>query len=273
MVILTGCLYLNDRSFIGRGSVKLIISHKHRFIFLKPRKVGGTSIEVNIAKYCGEDDIITPVTEYSEKSDEDYYTHSPRNYDDYHNHTTPEEIRMRIDDKIWNDYFKFTIVRNPWDMVVSRYKWQKFKTSEKKLLKKLNFRTIKKNLFNPDAYKKAFKIISSSKNKNTKVKKINKFENFLKELPEKFTNTQYYFDTGGKPVVDFYLRFEELEDGYKKVCGILNIPYNKLPRLKSKHRKKREHYSKFYNEKTMKMVEKRFKKEIEYFNYEFEVKD
>jgi hypothetical protein len=247
----------------------LIISHKHKFIFLKPRKVGGTSIEVNIGKHCGKDDIITPVTEYSEKSDEDQYTHNPRNYGDFRNHSTPKEIRAKIDNKIWNDYFKFTIVRNPWDMVVSRYKWQQFKASKKKNSKKFNLRKIKKNLFNPGAYKKALKIIFSPAKKN-EVKKINKFEKFLEELPEKFINTQYYFDSDDKPLADFYIRFEKLEEDYKKVCGFLGIPYNKIPRLKSKHRKKKEHYSKFFNDETVKMVGGRFKKEIDFFNYRFE---
>lgn len=40
----------------------MIISHKHRFIFIKTRKTAGTSIEISLARYCGPDDIITPIT-------------------------------------------------------------------------------------------------------------------------------------------------------------------------------------------------------------------
>ena len=37
----------------------MIVSHKHKFIFFKTRKTAGSSIQVALAKHCGEDDIIT----------------------------------------------------------------------------------------------------------------------------------------------------------------------------------------------------------------------
>ena len=37
----------------------MIISHKHKFIFFKTRKTAGSSIQVELAKYCTYDDIIT----------------------------------------------------------------------------------------------------------------------------------------------------------------------------------------------------------------------
>ena len=37
----------------------MIVSHKHKFIFLKTRKTAGSSIQVTLAEHCGEDDIIT----------------------------------------------------------------------------------------------------------------------------------------------------------------------------------------------------------------------
>ena len=39
----------------------MIISPCHKFIFLKPRMVAGTSVEVTLAQHCGEDDIVTPI--------------------------------------------------------------------------------------------------------------------------------------------------------------------------------------------------------------------
>lgn len=40
----------------------MIVSHKHRFIFIKTRKTAGTSIEISLSRYCGESDILTPIT-------------------------------------------------------------------------------------------------------------------------------------------------------------------------------------------------------------------
>ena len=38
----------------------MIISHKYKFIFIKTRKTAGTTIEYNISKYLGKNDIIPP---------------------------------------------------------------------------------------------------------------------------------------------------------------------------------------------------------------------
>lgn len=40
----------------------MIISQDLQRIFLKTKKVGGTSFEMALSKYCGEVDVITPIT-------------------------------------------------------------------------------------------------------------------------------------------------------------------------------------------------------------------
>jgi hypothetical protein len=50
----------------------MIISHKYKFIFIKTCKTAGSSIEVYLSKFCGEDDIVTPI----KKSEN---THYPKN--------------------------------------------------------------------------------------------------------------------------------------------------------------------------------------------------
>ena len=45
----------------------MILSHAHRFIFIKAHKVASTSIEIGLSQVCGPDDIITPVTPIDEK--------------------------------------------------------------------------------------------------------------------------------------------------------------------------------------------------------------
>ncbi|MEM7193183.1 MAG: hypothetical protein AAF405_10065, partial [Pseudomonadota bacterium] len=39
----------------------MIISHKHKFIFLKTKKTAGTSVELALSQICGESDVITPL--------------------------------------------------------------------------------------------------------------------------------------------------------------------------------------------------------------------
>ena len=38
----------------------MILSHKHKFIFIKTKKTAGTAIEAAISQLCGPDDVITP---------------------------------------------------------------------------------------------------------------------------------------------------------------------------------------------------------------------
>lgn len=44
----------------------MIVSHAHKFIFLKTRKVAGTSMEIALSRYVGPDDIVTPISEEDE---------------------------------------------------------------------------------------------------------------------------------------------------------------------------------------------------------------
>jgi len=44
----------------------MIVSHEHKFIFLKTKKTAGTSIELALTELCGPQDVITPLTEIDE---------------------------------------------------------------------------------------------------------------------------------------------------------------------------------------------------------------
>jgi hypothetical protein len=44
----------------------MILSHEHKFIFLRTKKTAGTSIELALSELCGPDDIITPLTREDE---------------------------------------------------------------------------------------------------------------------------------------------------------------------------------------------------------------
>jgi hypothetical protein len=44
----------------------VILSHRWKFIFIKGRKVAGTSVEIALSSLCGPDDIVTPITPIDE---------------------------------------------------------------------------------------------------------------------------------------------------------------------------------------------------------------
>jgi hypothetical protein len=129
----------------------MILSHKHRLIFLKSRKVAGTSFEIALSKYLGPDDVITPVVAEDETIRWSIGGLGPRNYQyswsellkrkdwprvsrallrrerpkKFFNHIAAKAVRHRIGETVWQDYLNVSIVRNPWDMVISWFFWDR----------------------------------------------------------------------------------------------------------------------------------------------------
>ncbi|NDP43564.1 MAG: hypothetical protein GZ089_12745 [Aromatoleum sp.] len=57
----------------------MILSRRHRFVFVKGMKVAGTSVEIALSAICGPDDIVTPMSPVDEKLRVDA-GHPPRNF-------------------------------------------------------------------------------------------------------------------------------------------------------------------------------------------------
>ena len=127
----------------------MIVSHDHGLIFLKPQKVAGTSFEIALSRYLGPRDIVTPVVpedeavrreagyrgaqndrfapgellhqrKYKEIAKALLRCRMPRKY--FH-HIPASAVKRRVGDRVWADYLKVSIVRNPWDIVVSKFYW------------------------------------------------------------------------------------------------------------------------------------------------------
>ena len=86
----------------------MLVSHDYKFIFIKPKKVAGTSIQEYLEPFCKNG----IVKRYDPES-----------------HTTASDTKKMVGDEIWNSYLKICPVRNPWDKTVSLYFWRKRKRS------------------------------------------------------------------------------------------------------------------------------------------------
>ena len=91
----------------------MIVSYKHKFVFVKTKKTAGSTLEKLIFPYLGPKDVCTG----SPRDD------TPRiNTSSTDGHASWAKIQSSYPSE-FRDYFKFTIERNPWDKVVSSYYW------------------------------------------------------------------------------------------------------------------------------------------------------
>lgn len=251
----------------------VIISHKHKFIYIKTRKTASTSLQVLLAKYCGKEDIITPIIDpttedgvlYNKRSKNYkgtlsylylvknrmlsfFHKKNARNFfkvvekfflngntvrnlkglfGKFRSHMSAERVKMKVGESIWNEYFKFTIERNPWDKLVSFY-----------------------NHIKPDksfeAWIKTIKLIPTEQPLNYPLYSIN-----------------------SKISLDFIGTYESLRKDLEYIFVKLSLPIKELPTEKTSYRKDKDNYRKYYNEKTKEIVEKNYNKEIKLFDYKF----
>ncbi|NVK26729.1 MAG: sulfotransferase family 2 domain-containing protein [Flavobacteriia bacterium] len=232
----------------------MIVSHKHKFIFVKTKKTAGTSVEIALSSICGPDDIITPITPADEEYRAELNYRSAQNYvipfsrynlKDFgrmilqkkrlifYNHMPAVQIKRYIGADIWNSYFKFTIERNPYDKFVSLYYWKG----------------------GDEQFGNMTKFIESG-------------------VAISGDGKQYY-NIDGKLAVDSVYRFESLDAAMADISQKLNLETPlELPKKKTKGhtRVNKVHYSEKLNQTEREWIEKNFSKEIEMFDYQFEQK-
>lgn len=115
----------------------MIISHEKQIIFIKTKKTAGTSFEIALSHFCGPHCIITPITPADEDTRRALGFRVAQNYENYrweshgmtsavtfYNHIPANRVKASIPRDIWESYRKVTIIRNPFDVAISRYYWQ-----------------------------------------------------------------------------------------------------------------------------------------------------
>ncbi len=192
---------------------RVIRSMKHsyldRFIFIHINKTGGSSVEkaLNIP----------------------------------FEHKTALEKIEEIGQKNWDRKFTFTVIRNPWDKVVSHYHYR--------------VETNKTNLRNnPIEFKEWVKRTYGNQ------------DDFYYNNPKMFMpQTNWIMDNNGNILVDEIIHFENLESEFNKILEKLG-KNTTLPHVKKSNR---ENYRKYYDEETIEIVRNWFERDIERFDYQF----
>jgi hypothetical protein len=123
----------------------VILSHKFKFIFLKTFKTASTSVEIALSEFVGKRGVITAIDQRDEAVRAELGFRGPqneqipllcytrRNWTErlrdnkralYYNHMPAHEIRATVGRRVWRNYYRFCVERNPWDKVVSFYYWK-----------------------------------------------------------------------------------------------------------------------------------------------------
>ena len=198
-----------------------MISHKYKCIFVHIPKTGGTSIE-NVLGDSADQPVSggsahDPITHYKEKYSEHF-----------------------------DQYFKFSIVRNPWDRTLSIFNYLSNGGNQSEV--GLN---IAKEIGND--FKKFCKNILVAEQCST-------------ALTLHLRSQWQYLNLPAASKFDFIGRFETLEEDYENIAYKLGITA-KLP-----HTRKTPHlpYWNYYDEECITIVQERYAKDVAQWEYKFE---
>jgi len=202
-----------------------MISHCKKFIHIHIPRCAGSSIDNSLGQYS--------ITKTSRDSLYEMFS---------------ERHIKAVCVENYKNYFKFAIVRNPWDRMVSIFHWGK--QIPKNKIAQWSERNFEPWL-NGGAWKKA---VRSEKN-----------EVLIPTHGELMLD--WVTDNDGKIAVDYIGRQENMDEAWKVISSAIGIEYQKLPR---EHGTKRYgNYRSYYNNNSRKIVEDYFEKDIAFFDYKF----
>lgn len=214
-----------------------MISHKHKFIFIHIPKCAGSSIKDHFFKGVA--------TNWRKPNYEVLYGWCPRRKI-HLQHATAKQLLEEglVSEENWQEYFKFTIVRNPWDRAYSDYLWimedSKIKGSFKQYIEANG------------AFQEVFT------NRETK---MYRGDHKIPQLG--------FFDLNGELALDFVCRFEHLQEDMLTINSRLGLNSGFSQHSKQNLIRKR-HYSLFYGKSERQLIENYYSDDIKMLGYDFE---
>jgi hypothetical protein len=118
----------------------VLVSHKYKFIYIKNEKVASSSVESFFGSFCQNPEKTYNYDDPIMQSMDNYGIIGSRGgcikeKDIWKNHISATEIKTRLGNDMFNKYFKFAVIRNPYDVIVSYYYFEKSKLPFKEYAK------------------------------------------------------------------------------------------------------------------------------------------
>jgi hypothetical protein len=254
----------------------MIISHKHRFIFVHCRKAAGSSVVSSLSRYLGPDDL-----QFSAITDGiPFKIHPPRRVikealqtmsagDLFAVMIRPKSFWGAVSNAIkkkysgtlgrspahapaaavaaafpeeWRDYFKFCVVRNPWDKTLSDYFWKT------------------KRMDAPPAFDEYVNALETG-------------DALRGIVPENHRNWDMY-TIDDTVAVNYVVRFEDMNNGLSQALAHTTVKWDGwMPHMKkttsARSDAPRRDYRDHYSDHAAQVVGRLYEKEIREFDYKF----
>jgi len=157
-------------------------------------------------------------------------------------HQTAREVIARIGKDKWVKAYKFTLVRNPWDKVVSHYEYRRKRNKTDLATQDIPFAEWVKKTYGPDK------------------------DPFYYNNPKAFQpQVEWLKDDEGKISIDFVGKFESINEDFEQIKNAIGLDAE-LPHLNAS---KRAGYRTYYDDETREIVAQWFREDIEAFGYRF----
>ncbi len=159
-------------------------------------------------------------------------------------HAKAFEVKFLLGEDLWEDYFSFAFVRNPFDLMVSSYHWWLQKAP---------------HLKHHQANAK-------------KVAAMGDFDRFMCSrfgrhmINERYGTLYDWLAEGERCIVDYVGKMETLQADFQEICRLNHLPEVSLPH---ENRTQRTHYQSYYTPATRQIVENRFAKTLDRYDYAF----
>lgn len=243
----------------------MILSHHHRFIFIKPRKTAGSSVEVALSRLLEPGDYATSLAVNEEPLrvvkpgvrvgsgwlwPQEWFQRPRR----LRNHSSLHKVYGVFAQQV-RDYKVVSMTRNPWDRAVSLFYFHTRHTPIRQQdlsVQKAAFQRFTRT-FGPRNWLDPFCV-------------------YKRERTLDSARVLYFHD--GRCCADYVIRFESLEQDLAQLQGYLGLP--EKPSVQNIHLKMgirpaatRRNWMEMYDEETRALVAKCCQWEIEQFGYDF----
>lgn len=216
----------------------MVISHSKKFIFIHIYKTAGTSVSYNlmpyariwekISGYWPSKKAVAFVNKICKLSNE-----GNKWINGVHKHATAQQIKNFLGADLFNQYFKFTFVRNPYDLQVSLYHY---------------IRASRRHRYNEVANRLSFKEF---------------MHNEIAAQPPR--QIDFISDEANDLLVDFIGKTETVEENMQYICSHLDLDCVNLPKKNVSQRM--QNYKEYYDRELEELVYNYFQKDFKVLDY------